>query len=300
MRYNLDANLSLLALCVGAAIALCRSDASAADAGIESQLRQLKSADPDTRIEALRALQTSIDPRLPDALLALLPDEGNSIRRLAARGVGSRWWQIPKERTSEFVSALKRNLASSEGDEKNMAQRGLDLLTRDYRSEMTTMSANGRWVLYERYNLPCLIDTSTGTEELLGWSNKDEDKGWIASSWGNERLKPDVFWHREKDLVAIDMLLNRKESNVWIWEHHKGLRKLTTPRIAKAVGVRESQMNGGSGIYVAIKEWSGDELHFEFSFTTNKGETYLEHTAQLSWNARDDSLRMVSQKTEKQ
>src|SRR5207249_5151823 len=31
------------------------------------------------------------------------------ICRLAARAIGSRWWQIPKERVVDFVEALKRD-----------------------------------------------------------------------------------------------------------------------------------------------------------------------------------------------
>ena len=62
-------------------------------------LPQLKNSDPDTRIAALRELLTSLDSRIPEAMFPLLSDEGNSIRRLAARAIGSRWWQIPKEKS---------------------------------------------------------------------------------------------------------------------------------------------------------------------------------------------------------
>src|SRR5438552_7411540 len=99
------------------AYAASQSDAEPQDAF----LTQLKSPEPDVRIAALRELQTSLDPRIPDAMLPLLADEGNSIRRLAARAIGSRWWQIPKK------------------------------------SDMFAASSNGRWIVYERRALPCLI-----------------------------------------------------------------------------------------------------------------------------------------------
>ncbi|PYJ70326.1 MAG: hypothetical protein DME75_09420, partial [Verrucomicrobia bacterium] len=65
---------------------------------IDALVAQLKTPEPHARIAALRDLQTSRDPRIPDAMLPLLSDEGNSIRRLAARAIGSRWWQISKEK----------------------------------------------------------------------------------------------------------------------------------------------------------------------------------------------------------
>src|SRR5260370_8602011 len=70
---------------------------------------QLNSPDPDVRIAAVRELQTSLDPRIPDAMLPLLADEGSSIRRLAARAIGSRWWQIPKEKVPHLITPLRRN-----------------------------------------------------------------------------------------------------------------------------------------------------------------------------------------------
>jgi HEAT repeat protein len=74
---------------VAAAIAHAASGAGADPT--DALLAQLKNPEPETRIAALRELQTSLDPRIPDAMLPLLSDEGNSIRRLAARAIGSRW-----------------------------------------------------------------------------------------------------------------------------------------------------------------------------------------------------------------
>src|SRR5215475_11962448 len=88
-------------------VAFCLSGSSVNPADV--YLPQLKDKDPDVRVEAVRQLQTSLDSRIPEAMLPLLSDEGNSIRRLAARAIGSRWWQIPKERVSQSVQALRRN-----------------------------------------------------------------------------------------------------------------------------------------------------------------------------------------------
>src|SRR5216117_3527136 len=112
-------------------------------------LPQLKDRDAEVRIAALRELQVSLDSRIPEAMLPLLSDEGNSIRRLAARAIGSRWWQIPKEKSENYVNSLAQNLRSGLEfeDEKNMAERAIGLLTRRYDSKVFSRSPNGRWVI---------------------------------------------------------------------------------------------------------------------------------------------------------
>jgi hypothetical protein len=130
-------------------------------------------------------------------MLSLLYDEGNSIRRLAARAIGSRWWQISKENVPRFVEALRRNEKSEFEDERNMVARAIDLLTRNYTSNMVARSKNKRWVVYERRGLPCLIDTQTDTEELLGWPRDRRDPRAI------EEFLP---------LVAINHSTNRHSS----------------------------------------------------------------------------------------
>jgi len=259
------------------------SDASADLAG-------LKNPDAEVRVEALRALQTSLDPRIPEAVLPLLADEGNSIRRLAARAVGSRWWQIPKERVPAFVAALKRNEASEFEDERNMVQRGIGLLTRNYGGKMLPRSADGRWVIYERHGLPCLIDTKNETEELLGWA-PDRD----SSPWGNGETADSVRWHDKKDTAAILMILNRREDAVWIWRHPSCLQKIEEDEIFKALGCREDDMHLAGGFYVHVEGWKGDELRFEVSYCTKSGEdSFSDHKAVLGWDASKNKLRVIS------
>ncbi len=285
----------LRTLIFSAAIALLFADSlarAAAPQSTDAQLGKLRDADAEVRIEALRELQTSIDPRLPDAMLKLLSDEGNSIRRLAARGVGSRWWQIPKERVPAFAKALKKNEKSEFEDEVNMIHRALALLGRDYRGDMLARSANQRWVIYERRGLPCLIDTTTGTEELLGY--KGSDAAWLSGSWGNGNLDGGVFWHPQTERAGLAIGIGRKDSAVWIWEHHTGLKKIGATEILKALGVKESTVLMGGGFNTEIKEWKGDELRFEATFTTAKKEEMTEHAATLGWNAAKKTLRVIS------
>ncbi len=95
---------------------------------VDADLIALKSPDPQVRVAALRDLQVSLDPRIPDAMLPLLGDKGESIRRLAARAVGSRWWQISKESNPRFIAALEsmRKVEDKSNDDViNMATRAL-------------------------------------------------------------------------------------------------------------------------------------------------------------------------------
>src|SRR5437879_12491216 len=75
-------------------------------------------------------------------------------------------------KSDSYVKALEHNLRSEVDfeDEKNMAERAIGLLTRRYGSKMFSRSQNGRWVIYEQRGFPCLIDTTTYTEELVGWA----------------------------------------------------------------------------------------------------------------------------------
>jgi hypothetical protein len=290
--------LKSLRACAAAAWLAIVSTATAADAtDTTAQLAKLKDPSAEVRIEALRELMTSLDPRLPEALFPLLSDEGNSIRRLAARAVGSRWWQIPTARIPAFTAALQRNAQSEAEDEQNMVQRGLGLLRRNYQGAMFARSANGRWVIYERHGLPCLIDTTTHTEELLGW--KEEDSGWLAPAWGNSPLAGAARWHPKKDIVVLDIIEDRRASTIWAWQHGRGLRKLAQARVLKLLKVPERRFYSAGGFYTDIKDWRGDELVIELSYSTVDGEEYNDNTARLGWSLPKDSLRLISQKQKK-
>lgn len=264
------------------------------EAGADKFLKQLQSSDMEVRREAMGALQTSLDPRIPDACLPLLQQEGETTKRLAARAIGSRWHQIPKERVSAFTAALKPLLKAAEEDEglANMAKRGIALLTGDYGDPMLSRSKSKRWVIYERYGLPCLIDTETKTEELLGFPSGSK----MSCAWGNSELAPTVKWHPKKDLVAMDILEGRKFSTIWFWAHGKGMQELTFPKIVKALGQKEDNIAGAAGFYTEMVGWSGDSFDFNLTYAVVKGDEYVDREAQLKWNSATDKVTVVSDK----
>jgi hypothetical protein len=227
-------------------------------------LPQLKDKDADTRIAALRELLTSLDSRIPEAMRLLLSDEGNSIRRLAARAIGSRWWQIPKEKTDSYVTALQSNLKTEVDyeDETHMAERAIGLLTKKYDSKMFSRSPNARWVIYERRSFPCLIDTTTSTEELIGWSSAYNRDSEMPPWWfsGNSPIGQDeALWHPTKEAVALSVSVSRRATSVWIWEHKHGVQKLTRSELIKLLHPK-GKTDEPNPITAEIKEWKGEDL----------------------------------------
>ncbi len=260
--------------------------------GIDAELAELDSPDMQRRIAGLRALMTSLDPRIPEALLPLLEDEGNSIRRLAARSIGSRWWQIPEDRVAAFVQALGKNAASELAGEARMAKRSIGLLKRDYGGPMLPRSSNRRWVVYERRGLPCLIDTRDGSEELLGWS--PESRAWLLCALGNEDLDSCVDWHPRREAVAMGMLLHRKASTVWIWRHPRGLAKISIDDFTKLLDPADRKIIMPAGFFVDGVGWNNGRYEMELSCQVDEGNRYFPLVARFAWDLPTATLQLVS------
>src|SRR5437870_2538133 len=226
-------------------------------------------------------------------MLPLLSDEGNSIRRLAARAIGSRWWQIPKEKSESYVNALAQNLRSELEfeDEKNIAERAIGLLTRSYGSKMFSRSPNRRWVIYERRGLPCLIDTTTDTEELLGWPRDPAaDEEVLLCSFGNTAFdENDGLWHPSKETVALNILQTRRATTVWIWQHKHGVQKLKRPELIKLLQPK-GKIDEPNPITAEIKEWKGDDLYASVSW----GREPVVGKAVVAWNLSQHKWRLIS------
>jgi hypothetical protein len=250
-------------------------------------LKQLQSPNLDSQMEGLDALATSLDPRIPDACLPLLKSGGTSIRRKAARAIGSRWQQIPKERVKTFVDALKVNLKSDEHGLVNMSRRGIALLKRTYDNDMFSRSKNRRWVIYERYGKPCLIDTRNHTEELLGF----EVEGKFDPAYGNKAIAPSCFWHPKQDMAAMEILIFRHPREIWVWRHGSGLRPIHEKEVIKLLNSAQGKIIPGAGINMDVVRWKGETLEFNVDYTSIVDGYFIDHTALLQWDSATDKLR---------
>ncbi len=268
-----------------------------ADPANNAALARLSDADMDVRVAALRELQTSLDPRLPEALLPLLSDAGDSIRRLAARGVGSRWHQIPAERAAAYLTALRplANARETHPEVANMADRATGLLSRRYDGPMFAASPDGKWVVYERYGLPCLLDRERNNEELLGWEGADRP-GWFGPAWSNGEVAPSAMWDPRSRAVALEMILSRKVGSLWFWIAEGSREVRLDP--AEIVGpfVREGfQVHFPGGFWATARRWFGDEFQFELYFSSFRPGTdeFTDHEVIAGWNLLTGAIREV-------
>jgi len=138
----------------------------------------LHSPDVALRRAAIFRIQTLDDPRVPAACLPLLNDPGLSICRLAARAIGSRFYDISDADRPRYLAALQACLDSrkDEPDDGNysgvddvtlMCQRAIGLLSRRYNSLPFSVSPNGKWVLYERRRRPVIASIANQQHHLL-------------------------------------------------------------------------------------------------------------------------------------
>jgi hypothetical protein len=215
-------------------------------AGESIWLARLHSPDIAERRAAIDEIQTLDDPGIAEACLPLLDDEGNSIRRLAARAIGSRFDQIPPARAKEYVAALQRCAETTPHDgAKQMCARAVGLLTRNYSSDQFSVSPDGKWVLYERRRLPVIADVKRqvhtlllpmGSREYWGSADQVRDGGIVRG-----KLPPDSallklaitnapvgdlfrpMWHPQSAAVAFSPVMQMKFCHpICIWRASDG------------------------------------------------------------------------------
>lgn len=266
---------------------------------VDAALQHLKDSDPGLRLDALKELEFSLDPRIPDAVLPLLSDEGDSIRAHAARAVGSRWWQIPNEHAGKFISALQLNADAKEPDkesalrESSMGLRGIGLLNRDYNNSSFSRSPDKRWVIYERFSCPCLLDTQNFTEELLGWKPNNDGKGEghgcsFTPIWNRSTVREEVFWHPSSKMVACSTGWARYDGDILIWGHRKGIVRLGMTADAGKV-LRAAGLQVGP-FWLRAVGWRGDVLEFDVM----AWEDPRLESCRLGWDSRTGKIRIIS------
>ena len=258
---------------------------------VTAALQKLQSgADAETQLQVLQSIATSLDPRIPAACLPLLQSPGTSVRRNAARAIGSRWHQIPPEQLDGYVQALKINATSDNPGLVNMTDRGIGLLLHRYGSEMFSQSPNKRWVIYERHGKPCLIDTRNQSEELLGFALP----GFFSPALGNESLTRDCRWHPKQEMIAMQIIIFRHIREVWVWRNGGGLRPILTQELQALLKPASGRF--GTGVYANIQDWKGNALELSVEYAIVDGDKMIDHTAQVRWDSKTDQLSLLSDK----
>ncbi len=233
---------------------------------VNASLQKLKSKDPDQRLEALRELEYSLDPRLPAIMLGLLNDTGNSTRRVAAHGIGSRWWQVPKDNLDAFITRLKTAAAKEREGYTGECYRSVALLQvaagkRIEHPEAVSVSPNGRWIIYDRLGMPCLVDVQSRSEELLGVESNTREGRY----WGNPKS---VVWHPTKEAVAIPQANRRTTVCVLVWTHGSGTRVLHRESLLEMLAKRKGKADPYMS-YISDNnlKWKGDKLLVPMEFS---------------------------------
>jgi hypothetical protein len=139
-----------------------------------------------------------------------------------------------------------------------------------------------------------LIDTTTFTEELLGWStayNRDSEMPpWIFG--GNSPIgQEEALWHPDKEAVAMSVSISRRASGVWIWEHKHGVQKLTHSELVKLLHPK-GKVDEPNPITAAMKEWKGDDLLVTVTWGLED-----ERSATIAWNLSTHAWRVISRES---
>ncbi len=181
-------------------------------------------ASPDIEIRraAVDAIQTLDEPGIPAACLPLLKDSGFSIRRQAARAIGSRFSEIPENQRKTYVQALKTCAADGPEDVTLICQRAIGLLTANYKFPSFSVGPKKKWVLYERRKLPVIAPVNGGPHTLISpvavdFNGKPDLLKMEVTNESVEKLFH-PHWHPSGDALAFTMVLQRRfYTPVCIW-----------------------------------------------------------------------------------
>lgn len=199
------------------------------------EIERLGSPDIAVRRAAVEAIQTMDVPGIPAACLRLLKDEGISIRRQAARAIGSRFAEIPEVEKKAYLAALKESAAMGPADNKLMCERAIGLLKGDFSYPSFSVGPHKKWVLYERRKLPVITLVKQGNHELLSpvWPGENE---LLKLAVTNESAKDlfDPHWHSSGEAVAFTMQLQRRFFHpIFVWSASAAELKVLEPKSLK-------------------------------------------------------------------
>ena len=177
-----------------------------------------------------------------------------------------------------------------------MVARAIDLLTRNYTSNMVARSKNKRWIVYQRRRLPCLIDTQSDTEELLGWSRDLRDRWAIEDvsagywQWPTRRINGNLASDQGSSCfpnIANSPRDHSVDLAASIWP-----TQTTAVRLIKLLHPK-GKMTEPNPITADIKEWKGDELHVSVEWGHDATGAH-QQGALVAWDLSKHSWRVVS------
>lgn len=203
-------------------------------------IARLASPDIAVRRAAVEAIQTQDDPRIPAACLPLLKDEGLSIRRQAARAIGSRFSDVPADQKKSYLKALRQCAYQASPETIVVCQRAIGLLEGDYHGPSFSVGPKNKWVLYERRRLPVIAPVKGGVHKLLSpvWTGREDKKELLKLMETNEPIE-ELFaphWHPGGEAVAFTMVLQRRYFHpIFIWSADTEELKILEPKSLKSL-----------------------------------------------------------------
>lgn len=225
-------------------------------------IADLSSPDVNVRRKAIDAIQTLDDSAIPAACLPLLKDEGFSIRRQAARAIGSRFSEVPDDQRKTYVAALKTCAAEGPEDVTLICQRAIGLLTSNYKFPSFSVGPKKKWVLYERRRLPVIAPVKGGPHNLVSPVAIDFDgkpdllKMEVTNESAEELFQP--HWHPGGEALAFTMHLQRRfYTPVCVWSATSDKVKILEARSLK--GVLPSRYPAW-GTTTEFARWDGDKV----------------------------------------
>jgi len=111
---------------------------------------------------------------------------------------------------------------------------------------------------------------------------------------GNSPIdQEEALWHPSKEAVGLRVATSRRATSVWIWEHKRGVQKLTAAEMIKLLHPK-GKVEEPNPITAEIKEWKGDELLVSVTWGVEE-----EVGATIGWNLADHRWRVVSRQSPK-
>lgn len=258
----------LRALCIPVATCLMAGPLNAGPqhatrpADLEASLGKLSSKDAETRLEGLCELENSEDPRVAERCIALLSDKGNTVKRKAARMIGSRARLIPKSQRPKYIASLK-DAATKEEDTfyASYVRRALGILENDFSNSMFEKSPDGRFAVYERLGVPEVIDMKTGEFKLLVAHGEEGEP--IVDRYGSGNFEGSVFWEKSSRAFAVALASGRHSVALLVWVPSKGIiRGIEAPAVLERIvpGVHDNE-SFVAAYGFAVEGWSGLNPH---------------------------------------